>query len=172
MGALEGAGDTKEKSFVGDAADELQANGQAVWGYTAGNGNGGEAGEVGRSIVAQEQSAGGMIRAADGGRFLTDGGRGNRSGGDDEGVEFGVGHSRMEASNERFALLQGAQIRGGGNLSAEFKARADILTIIGSMGRKPSLLLVIMCGFSQGDLIACVFGFVQQRDGAVPQIRA
>jgi len=152
-------GDAEEEGLVGDGADELEADGQAVGCETAVDGNGREAGEVGRAVVAEEQSASGMIRAADGSGLLTDGGRRNGSGGDDEGVELGIGHGGVEAANERFPLLQGVQIRCGGNLCAQFEAGADILAIVRGVRGKPSGVLMVMRSFCPGDLIAGVFGF-------------
>src|SRR6266849_6270271 len=69
---LEGVGDAEKKRFIGDGADELQANRQAVRSKTAGNGNGRKTAEIGGAIVAEEQGARGMICAADGSRFLSD----------------------------------------------------------------------------------------------------
>src|SRR5205823_11200534 len=159
-GALEGVGDAEEEGLVGDGADELEADGQAVGCETAVDGNGREAGEVGRAVVAEEQSASGMIRAADGSGLLTDGGRRNGSSGDDEGVELGIGHGGVEATNERFALLQGVQIRCGGNLCAQFEAGSGILAIIRGARGEPSRASVVMRSFCPGAFGAGGLGFV------------
>lgn len=44
VGAFEGVCDLEEKMFVGDCADELEANGQICGSETAGDGDGGDTG--------------------------------------------------------------------------------------------------------------------------------
>jgi hypothetical protein len=72
VGAFARVGNAKEKMLVGDRAHKLEANGQTVGSESTGNGNCGKAAEVGGAIVAEEQGAGRMIGAADGGGFLAD----------------------------------------------------------------------------------------------------
>ena len=72
--------DAKEKVFVGDRAKKLQTNGQTIGRYAARDRNGWKAAEIGWAIVAQQQRACGLIRAADGGCFFTNRRRGNRRG--------------------------------------------------------------------------------------------
>jgi hypothetical protein len=50
--------------------------------------------------------------------------------------------------------------------------RENIFTVVRSVGRKPSGMLMVMSGFGPGDLVSGVFGFVEQRDGNVDQMRA
>jgi len=128
---LERMGDAEEKSFVGDAADELQADGQAVRRKTTGDGDGGKAGQICGAIVAEKQSARWMRRAYDGGGFLADERSGNRRCGDDKCVETGIGHRGMKAADEGFSHLQRAQIRCGENLGAQFETSADIFAVVG-----------------------------------------
>lgn len=170
--ALEGVGDAEEKGFVGDGADELEADGEAVGREAAGKGDGGEAAEIGGAIVAEKKRAGGMVGTGDGGGFFTDERRGDGSGGNDESVDFGLGHGGVEALDEGFANFQGLKIGGGENLGAEFEAGADVFAVVGGMGRKPAGVLVVVGGLGPGDLVAGVLGFVQQRNGDFAESRA
>jgi hypothetical protein len=77
LGALEEAGNLQEEMFVGDGADELEADGEACGSETTGYGNGGNAGEIGGAIGAEEQGAHGMIFVAETDGFLTDERRGD-----------------------------------------------------------------------------------------------
>ena len=180
MSPLEGLGNAEEKRFIGDRADKLQANGQAVRSSTAGDRNGGKTAEIGGAIVAEEQSARGMIRvpaatdtvAINRGCLFTYERGGNGSSGNDEGVELGIGHRRVEVANEGFPLFQGVQIRRGRNLSAEFETRADVFAIVGGTSWEPTGLLMVVGGFCPSDLISGVLGFAQQRDKDFFQIRA
>ena len=52
MRALERMRDLQEEMFIGDGADELEADGKACCRETAGDGYGGNAGEIGRAIGA------------------------------------------------------------------------------------------------------------------------
>lgn len=63
--ALEGACDLEEEMFAGNAADELEADRETGRRESAGNGNGGDTGEIGGTIRAEEQGAGGVIFFAD-----------------------------------------------------------------------------------------------------------
>ena len=48
--------------FVGDGGQELKADGEVVGSEATGNNDGGDAGEIGGTIVAEEESASGVIR--------------------------------------------------------------------------------------------------------------
>ena len=80
-GLLEMAGQFEEQRFIGDCRDELQADGQAVFAEAAGNGDGGDTGEICRAVQAQEKRARGVKGSADGGGFLANGRGGDRRSG-------------------------------------------------------------------------------------------
>lgn len=63
--------------LVGDGADELEADGKARGSEAARNGNCGDASEIGGTVCAQEQGAGGMIGFAEADGFLADERRGD-----------------------------------------------------------------------------------------------
>src|SRR6266851_8077939 len=98
-----------------------------------------------------------MTGAGDRSGFFTDERSGNGSGGNDEGVEFGIGHGGVEGADEGLAQFQGLKIGGSGNFGADFEAGANIFAVVFGARRKPAGLLVIMSGFGPGDLVACVF---------------
>ena len=102
---LKVAGEFEEQRFIGDRGDELQADGQAGFGEAAGNGNGGNSGEVCRAVQAQEKCARGVQCSVDGGGFLADGRGCDGRGGDDEGVNLRIFQSKMKRRDEFFARL-------------------------------------------------------------------
>ena len=85
--ALEDAGQLEEKPLVGDGTDELEADGETGGDETAGNGDGGDAGEIGGAIVAEEEGTHGVILVADADDFLADQGSSDWRGWDDESVD-------------------------------------------------------------------------------------
>ena len=97
--------EAKEKSLVSDATDQLETNRQAVRRKPARDGNRRQTAQISRAIVAQEQRARRMIRAADRRRLLPDGRGRNRRSGNDKRIEPGICHRRVESSNESLTLL-------------------------------------------------------------------
>lgn len=92
MSARESVSDLEEEMFIGDGTDELETNGQTGGREAAGDGDGGDACEIGRTVWAKEQGAGGMVLIANQDGFLIDERGGDGSGGYDEGVNAGVCH--------------------------------------------------------------------------------
>jgi hypothetical protein len=72
MGLFEAGRDFEEQRFAVNAGEKLQAGGKARRREAAGDGNGGNAAEVGGAIEAEEQGARGVILAGDGNIFLAD----------------------------------------------------------------------------------------------------
>ena len=79
-GALEDSSYLQEEMFLGAGADELKAHGKARGSETAGNGDCGNAREIGGAVGAEEQGPGGVILAAEVDGFLTDKWGGDRCG--------------------------------------------------------------------------------------------
>ena len=107
VGALEGVGNLQEEMLVGDGADELKADGKTCWCETARDGDGGDAGEIGRTIWAEEQSASGIILVAEVDGFLADERGNDRSCWDRQSVNACVFQGQMELLDEFFASLEG-----------------------------------------------------------------
>ena len=72
MGLFEAGGEIEEQGFGVDGGEELEAGGKAGRCESAGDGDGGEAAEVGGAIEAEEQGARGVILAGDGKLFFAD----------------------------------------------------------------------------------------------------
>jgi len=105
---LEVAGEFEKQWLIFDCGDELQADRQAVFCKAAGNGDGRDAGEVRRTIQAQQKSACGVKRSVDEGGFFADEWGGDGRGGDDESVNVRILQGLMKRSDELFAHLQGS----------------------------------------------------------------
>src|SRR6476619_4313898 len=142
--------------LVGDGADELEADGKTCGGETARNRDCGDAGEIGRTIWAEEQSASGVIFVAEVDGFLADERRSDRSCWDRQSVNACVFQRQMELLDEFSAKLESGKIDGCGDFSSHFQARAHVFTVIcGAIG-KPSGLLMIVSSFGPGDLVSGV----------------
>jgi len=122
MRLLEAGGEIEEEGFGVDGGEELEARGKAGGRQAAGNGDGGEAAEVGRAIEAEEQGAGGVIFSGDGDIFFADERSGDWRGGCDEGIHFVFQKGEMEAGDEFFAQIEGTEIFEGGYFFAHFEA--------------------------------------------------
>jgi len=70
----------------------------------------------------------------------------------------------MELLYKLFLNLQGPQIVERGDLSAHLQPRTDVFAVLRGSSWKKSLLRVEKARFNPGDMIARVFGFIQQGD--------
>lgn len=111
--ALEYVGDTKKEMFVGHGADELEADGQTGGRETARDGDRGDAGEIGGTVVTKQKRASGMILFVDPRGFFVDERRGDWGGGNDEGIHASVGDGQVELLDELVAQFERFQINGG-----------------------------------------------------------
>lgn len=145
--------------LVGDGADELKADGKTCGSETARDGDGWDAGEIGRPIWAEHQCAGGIILVAEVDGFLADERRNDRSCWDRQSVNACVFQCQMELLDEFFAKLESGEIDGRGDFSSHFQARAHVFAVIGGAIGKPSGLLMIVSSLGPGDLVSGVFGF-------------
>ncbi len=163
LSALEGLGELEEERFGVGGADELETCGKIFWSETGGDGDGGKAGEVGGTIGAKEKGASGVVFVVEANGFLVYLRSCDGSGGNGEGVYAGVLQGLVELQDEFFAELQGGEIGCGADFGSHFEAGAYVFAVVGGAGGEPAGLLVIESGFGPGDLIASVFGFVEQR---------
>ena len=162
--ALEEVGQLEEEEFVAGWAHELEADGETSGGEAAGDGDGGDAGEIGRAVIAKEKGPHGVILVADADDFLADEGSRDGRGWNGERVDARALQGEMELLNELFAELESGEIDSCGDFGSDFEAGADVVAVVGGARGKPPGLLVMVSGFGPGDLIAGVFGFVQQGD--------
>lgn len=153
--------------LVGHGADELEADGQTGGSETTGDGDGGDAGEIGGAIVAKQKRASGMILFVDARGFFVDEWRGDRSCWNDKGIDGSVGHRKMKLLDELVAHFESFQINGRGNFRAHFEARSNVFAVFrGTRGKPTGLLMVVGC-FRPCDLVAGVFSFLQEWDGNI-----
>src|SRR5690348_16455555 len=96
--------------------------------------------------------------------FLAEQGSGNGRGGNDEGVYAGVGHCAMKLLDEFIAQPKRFEIGSRRYLGAHVQARADVLAILFRMSWKPTGLLVVVCSFSPGNVVAGFFCLAEQRN--------
>src|ERR1700722_13177677 len=68
----------------------------------------------------------------------------------------------MELLEEFFAKIESGEVDRCGDFSSHFKARADVFAVLGGEGWEPAGLLMVVRGFGPGDLIAGVFGLVEE----------
>ena len=158
-GALEDVGQLEKEKFLGGGAHELEADGETGGGEAAGDGDGGDAGEIGGTVVAEEEGTHGVILAAYADDFLADEGSSDWRGWNRERVDARALQGEMELLNELFAELESGEIDSCGDFGSDFEAGANVVAVVGGARGKPSGLLVIVSGFGPGDLIAGVFGF-------------
>lgn len=107
MGALEGLGDLQEEIFMGASADELEPNRKAFSSETTGDGDGGNAGEIGGAIGAEEQCACGMILVTETNGFLADERGRDRCGWYGYSVDACIFQGQMELLDEFLAEFEG-----------------------------------------------------------------
>src|SRR5260370_22857565 len=85
--------------------------------------------------------------------------RGRRN---DDGVGIRFRQRQMELLYKLLLNIQGMQIVDRGNFVARFKPRRHVFAVIRGTRRKKSLLGVEKVRLNPGDMIARVFGFIQQ----------
>lgn len=151
--------------FIGDGADELEADGKAGGREAAGDGDGGDSGEIGGTVGAKEQGAGGIILIGDADGFLIDQRGYDGSRGNGERIDTGIGHDEMQLLDELFAHFEGGEINRCGDFRTHIEAASHIVAVFRGTGGKPAGLLVVVGGFGPGDLISGVFCFFEERQG-------
>ena len=102
MDTLESVSEAEQEMFIGDGADELEANGQARSGKAAADRNGRDTSEIRRTIRAEEQGASGMILFGDASGFFANERSGGRSRGHGQRINSGIGHCQVQLLNEFF----------------------------------------------------------------------
>ena len=123
--------DAQQKMLVGDGTEELETHGKILGREAAGDGDGGEAGEIGGAVGAKEKRASGMLDVAEADGFLADEGRGDWSRGIDQSIHAVVLESQVELLDELFAEFEGVEISRGGDFGAHFETGADVFAVVG-----------------------------------------
>ena len=149
-----------KQEWIGiERADELEADGQLVFGEAAGNRNGGDACQIGGAVQPKQQGTSRTRSAVDGDRLFIDqrscdGGCWNK-----QSVQVIFQERGMEFRDEPFAHLHRFQIGDGADFRAHFQSSAYILSILVFTSREPSCLLMIEQCLSPSDLVSGLFRF-------------